>query len=583
MNFPVLLKFLFSKYFLILLLLIFINGLFLLAQYPHFIYDNFIETVSIFLRHNVGTGGNISKISSGFSKLGLMLILLSVGLFSFLPILKWLLSSPITGERSLSLPFRDTFQKKDWFIIVALLLAGVLLRIFPLHQSLWLDEIAVYDTFIKDGAQSSFFPKSSLGSHPFMQIIVAWFIKIFGTTEFTLRFPIFLVSVLSIPLIYYISLSLTGKKSTAFLAAFLLTIHSYHIYYSFQMRGYNLVIFFSMLSIYYLIKVLTGSGGITNLLFVVTNALLVFTHLQSIYLMIAELLVIMGILCYQKITKITSDNQLSNKHAANYFQLFIISMLLIFLLYIPQFPVVFMNIFDPDKPESSYSNYFLQVINTAYFFVTYSDRQALCYAFVAAICLLFLFSVKKINVSRLIFYTGIVFFILTAILPNGSGFFPRYIVCIIPCFIFIYAMVTIELWSSENKISKIFAIALSLTYLVLTAESYAKTYQPIQNFRGAVDYIHASRENPNATIVSISLGKDLVRYYDKSIIPLPNIEAYDSIIQLKQETFALMTYENAVGHGSFIIDKEILRKINQDFLPAKTFDGEFPIYVWHRK
>ena len=197
------LKLCFSKYFFICLISSLIVSLFIYSRTPLFIYDNIINTIANFLKAVYHTGGHITKIDEGIHQLSKLILVFGFLIFITLKIWKWLLVITEPTQASVAPSSYYILQKKDWLIITGFIITGILLRIFSLSQSLWQDEIAVYNVFIKDGIFTTIFPCTSMGSHPFMQIIVRCFITIFGASDITLRLPIFIISIVSIPLIYF--------------------------------------------------------------------------------------------------------------------------------------------------------------------------------------------------------------------------------------------------------------------------------------------------------------------------------------------------------------------------------------------
>ncbi|HRH64204.1 MAG TPA: hypothetical protein PLI68_12840, partial [Bacteroidia bacterium] len=276
----------FSKWFFALLGIVILSGLLLYVRMPGDLYEKLLDFVSNLLQQKYGSGGNKVKIDTGFHKLGLLVMALGVLLFTYFSFWKWFISSASANTQSPEISKGLSLDKKDWITISGLLLVALLLRVFPMTQSLWQDEIGVYNTFIKDGFLSTIFPKSSMGSQPLMQLLVGVFVKFAGTSEIILRLPILMFALAGIAFIYYFTLQLSANRLAAFIAAFFLTIHSYHIYYSFQMRGYVLLVFMCMLSCYILIKLIQTPSSKIAFWYTLVNVCFVYTHLYSVYLLI---------------------------------------------------------------------------------------------------------------------------------------------------------------------------------------------------------------------------------------------------------------------------------------------------------
>ncbi|MEO8151184.1 MAG: glycosyltransferase family 39 protein [Bacteroidia bacterium] len=572
----------FSNSFMIVLLLFMLVVASCYMRFPGSLYNSIIINISDFLKTNLGSNGSIIKIETGLHKLSKLMVFLSFAFIAYLQFWKWLLGRlKENNNDNLSATYFNTrLVKQDWFIITGLTIAAILLRIFPITQSLWQDEIGVYKIFIEKGILSTVYPKSSMGSQPFMQIIVTLFINVFGVSELNLRLPVFLFAVFTVPLLYFVCIKISGQRILALVACLFLTIHSYHIYYSFQMRGYAIVIFLCILSTYLFIKLLYSYTKQTGILFILTNILMVYTHMWAIYYLISQQIVLVVILMYQ-LRKNNLPNTFSAHNIAAYFQSFIVFLLLIFIIYLPQIPVVLMNVLNENGIKILMTDYFYQVISTSHYLVAYSDNAVLVRLYVLTIVLVYLFVVKKSMPFRIIFYSSIILFFITAFANNPTGFFPRYLICELPLFIFISAEVIMKLWNSSTAINKSLSIILVIAFITLSFMGYHNTYRKIQNFKGAVEFVNNQNMNEDKIIVANSIGKTEIQYYDKKIIPLNSTEQLDSLIALNKNVYAITTLTRFAGRSAFLKDKDTQIKIERQFRRIKTFDGQFPVDVWY--
>lgn len=135
-------------------------------------------------------------------------------------------------------------------MIYLILLAAFLLRLIHLSQSLWLDEAITVVAAAKTLPQIYY--HLQLDFHPplYYYILHFWII-LFGQAEWVVRLPSVIFGVGTIYFVYKITLTLFSKK-TALLAALLLTLSQFHIYYSQEARMYSLVTLASTASIYFL-------------------------------------------------------------------------------------------------------------------------------------------------------------------------------------------------------------------------------------------------------------------------------------------------------------------------------------------
>lgn len=138
----------------------------------------------------------------------------------------------------------DVKNYKQWLFLVIIVFLGLLLRIYRVDEipgSLSPDEAALgYNAYslLKTGADEHgvFFPLSlqsfgdwKLPGYPFFTILPVMF---FGLTDLAIRLPSVIAGVISVILVYLISLTLFRKQGIALLSAFFMTVSPWSIYFS---------------------------------------------------------------------------------------------------------------------------------------------------------------------------------------------------------------------------------------------------------------------------------------------------------------------------------------------------------------
>jgi len=157
-------------------------------------------------------------------------------------------------------------MKKSFFILCLSLLLAIATRFYLLGQApagLYLDEAAqgynAYSILLtgKDEFGMPFpavFRSFADFKTPVYIYLIAPLIPIFGLTAFTVRFPSFLASILTLPVIYFLIRLLTPNKKTglfiAALTALLLAISPWHILFGRTNFECNLALFFYLLGVY---------------------------------------------------------------------------------------------------------------------------------------------------------------------------------------------------------------------------------------------------------------------------------------------------------------------------------------------
>jgi uncharacterized membrane protein len=123
---------------------------------------------------------------------------------------------------------------------IVLIVVGSLLRFHNLNaHGLWLDE-----------ASSVLFARTTTfwrimwrqeGNMLFYYLLLREWVRV-GDTEFWVRIPSVFFAVASISMIYFLGRDLFSK-TTGIIAAALITVHSFHIFFSQEARGYTLLVF----------------------------------------------------------------------------------------------------------------------------------------------------------------------------------------------------------------------------------------------------------------------------------------------------------------------------------------------------
>jgi uncharacterized membrane protein len=132
-------------------------------------------------------------------------------------------------------------------ILLALTALAAFLRLHQLSgHGLWLDEACSVLYAHLPAAKFSRLMWKQEGNMVLYYLLLRAWVHV-GDTEFLLRFPSVLFSVASIPMIYRLARDLFSK-TTGLIAAALLSVHWFHIFFSQDARSYALLIFLLLLS-----------------------------------------------------------------------------------------------------------------------------------------------------------------------------------------------------------------------------------------------------------------------------------------------------------------------------------------------
>lgn len=218
-----------------------------------------------------------------------------------------------------------------FWILAVILLGAAVLRLYNLEEeSLWLDEC-----FTLDYASQSFtelVETLKIDVHPIGYYIPQHFLMDhFGSGEFVLRIISVFFGVLSVYLTY-----LLGKKffswKEGLLASFFMAISYTSILYSQEAKMYSMFAAFFLLSLYFFINFLEKPSYRNVLLFSVSSALLLYTHIISLMILVGFVLFYLFLMVIERKKSTFALDFFAKYKTSNKF---ILGLFIIFLLYLP--------------------------------------------------------------------------------------------------------------------------------------------------------------------------------------------------------------------------------------------------------
>ncbi len=182
---------------------------------------------------------------------------------------------------------------KHRFLIALLILcaAAFILRAITLDtQSLWRDEV--------DALRFARAPWSEMVNNftrpgwngPLYYLLLRGWIAVSGTSEYALRFFSLFFGVLLVPLMFILGARLF-RRAVGMLAAFLVTVSPYLVWYSQEAKMYTLVPALAILAIYALLQALRRPDWRWWIVLVLSTSLAFYTHILAALLVLVEVLV----------------------------------------------------------------------------------------------------------------------------------------------------------------------------------------------------------------------------------------------------------------------------------------------------
>lgn len=155
------------------------------------------------------------------------------------------------------------------------------------QQSLWRDEVDVIWLAIRPlGETISMFISPAQNGPLYFLLMRPWF-ALAGTSEYALRYTSALISLLAIGLIWQVARRLlpgNGRltlANTPLLAALLLALNPYQLWYSQEGKMYALVVVLTLASTWAWLEAMRRDTGRRWLLYLIVTSLCIYTHLLS--------------------------------------------------------------------------------------------------------------------------------------------------------------------------------------------------------------------------------------------------------------------------------------------------------------
>ena len=203
------------------------------------------------------------------------------------------------------------------YIFPSILMVGTVLRLCKWNgYSFWHDEI-LWLMVSRKHLMVTLKENIYLLKPPLFKVLVyIW--TYFGQDEFTLRLLPSIFGILSIIAIYKMGEVLFDKK-VGLIAAFIIAISPFHIYYSQELTDYSLTMFLALCSMYYFVNSLEKNNIYSWINFIVFTTLSLYANYISVFLLAATIFFFLA-------------SYIKYKHLA---KRWLLSELLIVLLYFP--------------------------------------------------------------------------------------------------------------------------------------------------------------------------------------------------------------------------------------------------------
>ncbi len=205
------------------------------------------------------------------------------------------------------------FKNKKTVILIFILFLAAFLRLYKLDVipvSLNWDEVdAGYNVYTianwgRDEWGDSFplvFTSFRDDKHPVHIYLTASFVKIFGLSDFIIRFPSALIGTISVLVVYFLSLYLFKNQLTATLSALFLAVSPYHLQFSRGLWESNFALSFFLMGLLLFYRGLKHKGRFLNLAYLSFGISLFSYHSSKI--VVIPIVVLLTILYFKELRR----------------------------------------------------------------------------------------------------------------------------------------------------------------------------------------------------------------------------------------------------------------------------------------
>jgi mannosyltransferase len=167
-----------------------------------------------------------------------------------------------------------------WLILIIIL--ATVLRLFHLgYQSLWFDEARSFTRASMSLPET--LRQTLIAVHPPLYSFTLHFWLKVGHSETLLRFPSVAFGVLALPLIYQLGRLCMGRR-TGLMAALLLALNPFHVWYAQETRMYSMLMLLTLSAAYFFLRVVRDNSRRSWNGLVVSCALAYYAHYFAFFI-----------------------------------------------------------------------------------------------------------------------------------------------------------------------------------------------------------------------------------------------------------------------------------------------------------
>jgi len=509
--------------------------------------------------------------------------------------------TPIAADQRLFITTEEnkTDVGSAWlWLITAVTVLALILRLFRLGSELWLDEITTIFFYSPMPTLHVLTGFVSANNHLLNTLLMKLAVAFFGEQEWAVRLPSAIFGAATIPVFYWVSRLMLSQRSSLF-AALLLAVSYHHIFYSQNLRGYSMQLFFTILAGGLLVKGLQEDRLRIWILYVAAMFFNMASLLNSGFVFAAHILI--GGLALALIWR-RGDSPFSLLYRL--IAVFAITAFLVFQLYatfIPQAYVYIQTTWGGSTSGFSlFSTEFLAEMIRGISAGFGTSLILLAFPLAAIVAFVGFIVLFKRNWALTATFVLPIFLTLSYVILNRLALYPRFLLLALPLAILvtIQGIDTIARLIAEKISQKPTALATKLlTAVVLlgcvvSLASLPRYYSVAkQPYRTSIEYIEANRQ-PGEVIIAVHLAIVGYRFYgekfnlkeDTDFFAVGSIEMLDSVLASHEGRGAYLV--TTLPRGLHVTRPDLEARIAQDWEVIQTFPatvGDAEVSVWRQR
>jgi len=452
-------------------------------------------------------------------------------------------------------------------ILLAILLAAAVLRVYRLDAGLWFDEIVADVEFVRAPFGTIVTTYESENQHFLYNILAHASYGLFGQSVWALRLPAVLFGLASILALYLFARHVTSVTESL-LAAGLLAFSYHHVWFSQNARGYTGLLFWALLSSWLLLGALRSGRQGQWLSYGVSLALGLYTHFTMVFPIVGQL----GVCALELIRQRRAGQRRSWRGLLLGFG---VGALLTLLLYAPVLPEILGNMGRETSLVAEWKNPLWTLAEIA-------KGLRVSFFGIAALVPLAVFGLGAVSYARsepavVILLVVPVLSCVAVVVGLGHHLWPRFFF-----FAFGYGalvavrgatvagrLVSRRLFRWPETRSTWLGTATGLGLVLVSALSVPFVYGPKQDFEGALRFVQAAQAPGDAVATADLAALPYEKYYQTNWHVVKSVKDLDALRSSATRTWFVYTFPEVLESSA----PDIMASVARDFRLVRTFDG----------